>query len=233
MTRFHWTIGLLALLVAVTALTARAVDPAKPAEPAPAGPTATAQPADPVKPAVAGVENGAKAPTFSLPDVDGKIHSLAEAAGKWVVLEWTNYDCPFVRKHYDSGNMQDLQRTYTEKGVIWWSICSSAPGKQGHLPPGTWKERMAAQKVAATAVLLDPTGEVGRLYEAKTTPQLFVINPEGVVVYQGAIDSIRSTDPADVAKAVPHIRQVLEAGLAGKPIPEPTRTIPYGCSVKY
>ncbi len=180
-----------------------------------------------------GVENGARAPDFTLPDPDGKMHTLSQYAFNWVVLEWTNYDCPFVRKHYDSGAMQELQKMAVEKGVIWLSINSSAPGKQGNFSNDVWKKRIAEQKVAATAVLLDPDGTVGRQYDAKTTPHLFVINPEGLVMYQGAIDSIRSTDAADIARAVPYVRQVLEAALAGKDLPQPTRTPPYGCSVKY
>ncbi len=180
-----------------------------------------------------GVENGEKAPDFTLPAVDGSEHSLSDYEGKFVILEWVNYDCPFVRKHYRPGNMQDLQKTYAEKGAVWLSICSSAPGKQGHFTIEEWERRIADQNVQATAVLLDPEGNVGRMYDAKVTPHMYIINPEGILIYQGAIDSIRSANPDDIEKAVPYVRRVMDAALAGEPIPEPTQTTAYGCTVKY
>lgn len=176
---------------------------------------------------------GENAPTFSdVPSAHSKKLSLADYRGKWVVLEWTNKDCPFVRKHYDSGHMQKLQKTYTGKGVIWLSVISSAPGKQGHLDASGAPANLQSQKASPTDVLLDPKGALGKLYGAKTTPHLFVIDPEGKLRYQGAIDSVRSTDPEDIASAQNYISLALEAGLAGRPI-ETSTTQPYGCSVKY
>ncbi len=182
-------------------------------------------------------ETGHPAPVFSLPGHDGKTWTLADLAGKTVVLEWVNYDCPFVKKHYattdgGTGNMQALQKTYTAKGVVWLSINSSAPGKQGHLTAETATSSVAARGAAPTAVLLDPDGTVGRTYDAKTTPHLFVIDGTGTLVYQGAIDSLPSTDGADVAKADNYLKAALDAVLAGKPVAQGT-TKAYGCSVKY
>lgn len=180
----------------------------------------------------AGAEIGKAAPGFTLSSTEGKEHSLADFKGKFVVLEWTNYDCPFVAKHYGADNMQALQREFTEKGVVWLSINSSAPGKQGHFALETWKKRMSAWKVAATAVLLDPDGKVGRAYGAKVTPHLFIVNPEGVLIYAGAIDDRRSTNAADIPGVKNYVRAALEQALAGRPVETPS-TQPYGCSVKY
>lgn len=174
----------------------------------------------------------AEAPDFSLPDVEGTVHSLSSFRGKYVVLEWFNHDCPFVVKHYVGDNMQSLQRDYTGQGVVWLSICSSAPGKQGHYPPEKQAELAREKKSAATAVLLDPEGAVGRAYGAKTTPHMFVIDPEGRVIYQGAIDSVPSTNPEDIPGAENHVRAALDAALHGKEIVRNV-TAPYGCSVKY
>lgn len=172
------------------------------------------------------------APDFTLPDTAGQMHKLSDNQGKYVVLEWYNPDCPFVKKHYDSGNMQALQKEYTGKGVTWLSICSSAPGKQGNYPPEQHAEIAKAKGSAATAVLLDPDGKVGRQYGAKTTPHMFVISPEGKVIYQGAIDDKPSTDQADVKTARNFVRAALDAALAGKYV-DPIAIPPYGCSVKY
>ncbi len=180
----------------------------------------------------AAAEVGKPAPGFTLTSTEGKEHSLADFKGKFVALEWTNYDCPFVKKHYGADNMQALQREFTEKGVVWLSINSSAPGKQGHFTPEVWKKRMAEWKVAATAVLLDPDGKVGRAYDAKTTPHMFIVNPEGVLIYAGGIDDKPSANPADIPGAKNYVRAALEQALAGKPVETPT-TKPYGCSVKY
>lgn len=174
----------------------------------------------------------AAAPEFALPDTAGNVHKLSDSQGKYVVLEWLNWDCPFVKKHYDSGNMQALQKEYTGKGVIWLSICSSAPGKQGHFSPDKHAEIAKAKGHAGTAILLDPDGQVGKTYGAKTTPHMFIVNPQGELIFQGAIDDKPSTDPADVKTARNFVRAALDAALAGKhvellPIP------PYGCSVKY
>ncbi len=180
----------------------------------------------------AAVAPGAQAPAFKLTDTKGTEHALADFRGKHVVLEWTNYDCPFVRKHYDSGNMQKLQKTYTAKGIVWLSICSSAPGKQGNYPADKWNGLIAARGAAPTAVLLDPGGGVGRLYGARTTPHLFVIDPEGAVIYQGAIDDKPSANKADIEGAVNYVAGALDKALAGEAV-EPAATPPYGCSVKY
>lgn len=175
---------------------------------------------------------GEPAPDFSLTDTTGRTRALKDAKGKWVVLEWHNHLCPFVEKHYKSGNMQGLQKRYTAKGVVWYSIISSAPGKQGHVAPADGEALRKKLKAASTATLLDPSGEVGRAYGAKVTPHMYVISPEGVLLYNGAIDSVRSTDPADIPKATNYVAAALDAAMAGKPVPEPT-TQPYGCSVKY
>jgi len=179
-----------------------------------------------------GLEIDKPAPTFTLKDVEGKSHSLADFKGKFVVLEWINFDCPFVGKHYRSNNMQKLQKTYTAKGVVWLSICSSAPGKQGHFTAEVIKKRLAEAKATPTAYLIDEDGTVGKLYGAKTTPHMFIIDPKGTLIYAGGIDDIRSTDVADIAKAKNHVTAALEEALAGKPVTEKVTT-PYGCSVKY
>ena len=175
---------------------------------------------------------GAAAPGFTLTDTKGAAHALADFAGKPVVLEWTNPDCPFVKKHYGAKNMQALQAKYVAQGVVWLSVCSSAPGKQGHSPADEWNRILAEQGSAATALLLDPDGQVGRAYGAKTTPHLFVIDAAGTLVYDGAIDDKPSTDAADIPGARSHISEALDAVLAGAPVPV-AQTKPYGCSVKY
>jgi len=182
--------------------------------------------------AFAAVEPGETAPDFTLKDSKGNSQKLSSYSGKFVVLEWMNSECPFVKKHYSIGNMQSLQKEYTTKGVVWLSIISSAPGKQGYCTGPQAEANTKDQKASPTAVLLDPSGEVGQLYGAKTTPHMFVINPEGKLIYMGAIDSIRSANSSDCAKADNYIRQTLDAALAGKPVPTP-ETKSYGCSVKY
>lgn len=174
---------------------------------------------------------GAPAPTFQLVDTNGKGHSLEQYKGKWVILEWLNHGCPFVAKHY-KGNMQKLQREAKSKGVIWLSIVSSAPGKQGHFAPAKANELTKQKNAAPLAVLMDPTGKVGKMYGAKTTPHMFLIDPKGTLLYMGAIDSIRSTDVDDIAKAKNYIMTALQEAMAGKPVTTPM-TRPYGCSVKY
>ena len=179
-----------------------------------------------------GVAVGEEAPNFTLTDVEEQARSLSEFEGRFVVLEWLNHDCPFVRKHYGSGNMQQLQRTYTARGVVWLSINSSAPGKQGHLTAQEGRRLTREKDAVPTAVLLDPSGTVGQRYGAKTTPQLFIINPDGIVIYTGAIDDKPSTRPADLAGATNYVQAALEEALAGRPISTPSTTS-YGCSVKY
>jgi len=178
------------------------------------------------------VEPGDTAPEFSLKDSKENPQKLSTYAGKFVVLEWMNPECPFVKKHYSGGNMQKLQKEYTAKGVIWLSIISSAPGKQGYCTGPQAEANRKDQKAFPTAVLLDPSGEVGQKYGAKTTPHIFIINPEGKVIYAGAIDSIRSTNSADCSKADNYVRETLDAALSGKPVSHPS-TPPYGCGVKY
>jgi alkyl hydroperoxide reductase subunit AhpC len=183
-------------------------------------------------PATAAVQVNQDAPDFTLPGADGATHSLSDFRGKVVVLEWLNHDCPFVRKHYGSGNMQALQKRYTGEGVVWLSINSSAPGKQGHSTPAEAAELTAETGAAPTAVLLDPDGEVGKTYGARTTPHMFVIDPEGKLVYNGAIDDKPTTDQADVEGADNYVVAALAAVMNGE-TPEVQTTKPYGCSVKY
>jgi peroxiredoxin len=178
------------------------------------------------------VEVGKAAPNFSLPDTNGKTHNLADLKGKYVVLEWYQPDCPFVRKHYRSGNMQSLQKEYTAKGVVWLSIDSSAPGEEGNYPAVKLNEFAAKDAAARTALLMDPSGDVGRLYDARTTPDMYIIDPKGNLVYKGAIDNKRSTDLDDVKSATNYVKTALDAVLAGKSV-STTSTQPYGCSVKY
>lgn len=184
------------------------------------------------RPAAADAVVGQAAPAFTLTGTDGKTYALESFQGKYVVLEWLNHDCPFVKKHYGSGNMQKLQKKYTAQGVVWLSINSSAPGKQGNYPPDEANALTAEKKASPSAVLLDPDGTVGRAYGAKTTPHMFVIDPQGTLLYAGGIDDKPSTDPADVASARNHVDQALTEALAGKTVTVATST-PYGCSVKY
>ncbi len=182
--------------------------------------------------ALAAPEVGQPAPAFTLTDSNGQSHSLADFKGKFVVLEWLNHGCPFVKKHYDSNSMQKLQKEYTSKDVVWLSIVSSAPGKQGHMSPAETNQAKEEKGSAATAVLLDEDGTVGQLYGARVTPELYVINPEGDLLYSGAIDDKKSVDPADVEGATNYVKQALDEALAGQPVSTP-KTEPYGCSVKY
>lgn len=181
---------------------------------------------------LAAPEVGQPAPAFTLTDSNGQSHNLADFKGKFVVLEWLNHGCPFVKKHYDSNNMQKLQKEYTSKDVVWLSIVSSAPGKQGHMSPAETNQAKEEKGSAATAVLLDEDGTVGQLYGAKVTPELYVINPEGNLIYAGAIDDKKSVDPADVEGAANYVKRALDEALAGQPVSTP-KTEPYGCSVKY
>jgi len=182
--------------------------------------------------ALAAPQVGQPAPAFTLKDSNGQSHNLSDFKGKFVVLEWLNHGCPFVVKHYGSGNMQNLQKEYTGKDVVWLSIVSSAPGKEGHMTPEETNQAKADKGSAATAVLLDEDGTVGKLYEAKVTPELYVVDPEGTLIYMGAIDDKKSTDAADVAGAKNYVKQALDEAMAGKPVSEPT-TAAYGCGVKY
>lgn len=174
---------------------------------------------------------GAPAPDFTVVDSKGSSHSLRDFAGKTVVLEWTNHDCPFVKKHYQ-GNMQALQKEMTAQDVVWLSVISSAPGKQGHVSPAEADELTARRNAAPTAVVFDESGVVGQAYAAKTTPHMYVIDKAGVLQYMGGIDSIPSAKVGDIANATPLFANAAKAVLAGE-TPNPAISKPYGCSVKY
>lgn len=175
---------------------------------------------------------GAPAPAFSAVDANGKTRSLAEFKGKTVVLEWTNDGCPYVKKHYNAGNMQKLQQDAAKAGTVWLSIISSAPGKQGYVDAAGANELTRTRGAEPAAVLLDPKGDVGRLYEAQTTPHMFVIDTTGVLRYMGAIDDQPTTEAASLAKARNYVSEALGSLASGKPVAE-AATDPYGCSVKY
>ena len=172
------------------------------------------------------------APDFSLVNTKGQQVSLSDYQGKYVVLEWTNHLCPYVKKHYESDNMQALQRKYNEKDIVWLSIISSAPGKQGYVDPAMAEKLTQTRNAASTHVLFDPEGDVGKLYDAKTTPHMYIISPSGELKYAGGIDSIKSAKQSDIPKAVNYVDASFDALMAGKPI-DKKLTPPYGCSVKY
>lgn len=172
------------------------------------------------------------APDFRAKDALGKAVKLADFKGQWIVLEWFNKDCPFVKKHYGSNNMQDLQKKYTQKGVKWIQVISSAPGKQGHMDGKSMVDLGKAQGHAATTTLLDEDGSVGKSYGAKTTPHMFIINPDGIVVYAGAIDDNDSSNPSVIPTSKNYVAAALDAGLLGKDIAV-SASKAYGCSVKY
>ncbi|TLU67228.1 redoxin domain-containing protein [Thalassotalea litorea] len=172
------------------------------------------------------------APDFELVNEAGNTVKLSDYQGKYVVLEWTNHLCPYVQKHYDSGNMPQLQSKYTQKDVIWLQVISSAEGKQGHVDAEKAMALNAERKASPTHILFDSEGEVGKLYRAKTTPHMYIINPEGDLKYAGAIDSIKSANPADIDKATNYLDVSLTSLMAGEEI-ENKLTAPYGCSVKY
>ena len=176
-------------------------------------------------------EVGKPAPAFEATDTQGVAHKLADFRGKVVVIEWFNPQCPFVRKHYGSGAMQKLQEDDTARGVVWLSVDSAAPGKQGHVTPEQANAWAAEQKTHSTAIFLDPDGALGHRYGALTTPHVFVVDQDGVLRYQGAIDDTPSTDPEEVPSDI-YVAQAVDALLAGEPV-ETSSTPPYGCSVKY
>ena len=182
--------------------------------------------------ALADLPVGQAAPNVTASDVNGRPVALADYRGKTVVLEWNNPECPTVKKHYESGNMQKTQAAAAAGGVVWLTINSSAQGNQGHMTAAEAKALSAAQQSRRTAYLLDPMGQVGRSYGAKTTPHLYVINSAGTLVYNGGIDDKPSQDPADIASARNHVLAALGELKAGKPVSVPTSR-PYGCSVKY
>ncbi len=175
---------------------------------------------------------GQPAPAFTLTDSDGKTRTLADFKGKTVVLEWTNAECPFVKKHYGARNMQTQQADATSKDVVWLTINSGAPGLQGHVDGAQANAIRKEAGAKQTAYLLDPSGDTGRAYGAKTTPHMYVIDGSGVLRYNGGIDSIPSADQADIPKATQYVPQALAELAAGKPVSVSTSK-PYGCSVKY
>jgi hypothetical protein len=178
------------------------------------------------------VTPNAPAPDFKGTDSTGGQQTLSQYRGKYVVLEWANQGCPFDRKHYVSGNMESLQKQWTAKGVVWLSVISSAPGEQGYVTPAQENTYLKKMNASPTAAILDPDGTIGRLYQAKTTPHIFVIDPAGKLIYQGAIDDKPTPDLSDVKTAHNYLNEALDAAMAGKPVPTAV-TRPYGCSVKY
>jgi alkyl hydroperoxide reductase subunit AhpC len=185
-----------------------------------------------VPPLIRAAKVGEAAPEFTATASNGKTFRLSDYRGKYVVLEWHNNGCPYVGKHYNSGNMQRLQKQRTSRSVVWFTILSSAPGKQGYVTASEENEYLAKMQAAPTAALLDPTGEIGHLYDAKTSPQMVVINPQGVVIYSGAVDDKPTTDLQDVPNATNYVSLALEEAMAGKQV-QTAATRPYGCSVKY
>jgi peroxiredoxin len=182
--------------------------------------------------AQAAVSVGQPAPEFSGVDTRGKTHSLSDFAGKTVVLEWTNHDCPYVVKHYGAGNMQRQQKAATDAGVVWLSVISSAPGKQGHVEPAEADRLTESRNASPTAVILDASGDIGRAYGARTTPHMYVIDGEGVLRYMGGIDDRPTTRKDDIAGATQYVEVALAELAAGQPVSTPVSR-PYGCSVKY
>jgi len=175
---------------------------------------------------------GELAPDFKGSDSNGKNETLAQYRGKFVVLEWTNQGCPYTLKHYESGNMEALQKQWTAKGVVWLSVISSARGQQGYQTAAEENDYLKRMKASPTAVILDPNGAIGRLYAAKTTPHMFVIDPQGKLVYEGAIDDQPTPEPSSIKGAHNYVSAALEEAMAGKPVATPV-TRAYGCSVKY
>ena len=178
------------------------------------------------------VNAGQPAPDFTLFDITGKEHRLSQYLGKYVILEWVNFDCPYVKKHYKSGNMQNLQKKYTAQGEVWLSINSSAPGKQGNFTIEEINKRSKKLATHYSAYLLDPDGKVGRMYGAQTTPHMYIIDPKGKLIYQGAIDSIPTADEEDIPEATNYITLAVDESQNGKALTHRT-TVAYGCAVKY
>ncbi len=175
---------------------------------------------------------GSPAPGFTVTDSHGQAHSLSEYRGKFVVLEWHNHDCPYTRKHYASGNMEALQKEWTAKGVVWFTVISSAPGLQGYMTDAQENAYLEKMHADPTAVLMNPEGKLGRLYDAKTTPEMYVIDPQGKLIYEGAIDNRPTPDESDIKGADNYLNDALTEAMEGKQVAvEYTR--PYGCSVKY
>ncbi|MGQ0697074.1 MAG: redoxin domain-containing protein [Panacagrimonas sp.] len=180
----------------------------------------------------ASVKAGEAAPDFQVASASGKPVKLSDYKGKYVVLEWTNEGCPFVQKHYKSDNMQGLQKDFTGKDVVWLTVFSSRDGSQGHVDAAGAKKFQADYKAASSAMLLDGAGTVGKLYEAKTTPHMYVVDPKGTLIYMGAIDDTPSADSSDIPNSKNFVQLALNESLAGKPVSTPVSK-PYGCSIKY
>jgi peroxiredoxin len=175
---------------------------------------------------------GSAAPDFSAPDANGKTQSLSKYKGKYVVLEWFNPECPFVKKHYGSDNMQKLQAEYTSKGVVWLTIDSNAPGSEGNITAEQAKKIMDSWKTKQTALLLDPESKIAKLYGAKNTPNMVVIGPDGKIVYEGAIDSKATPNAADIPSSTNYVKSALDESLGGKAVSN-AQTKPYGCHITY
>jgi peroxiredoxin len=175
---------------------------------------------------------GDTAPDFTAIASDGKTYRLSDHKGRFVVLEWHNNGCPYTRKHYESGNMQSLQKEWTARGVVWFTVISSAPGTQGYVTASEENGYLIKMQAAPTAALLDPSGQLGHLYGAKTTPHMFIINPQRQLIYDGAIDDRATTDLSDVKGATNYVTLGLQEAMAGRLVSTPA-TRPYGCSVKY
>lgn len=175
---------------------------------------------------------GDSAPDFTATGSDGKAYHLADFHGKYVVLEWHNNGCPYTRKHYESGNMQKLQKEWTGRGVAWFTVISSAPGTQGYVTADQENAYMAKMHATPTAALLDASGNLGHLYDAKTTPHMIVINPQGAIIYDGAIDDHPTSEQSDIASSKNYVDEALTEAMGGHPV-ETATTRPYGCSVKY
>jgi peroxiredoxin len=178
------------------------------------------------------VRVGDPAPAFTATDSHGQTQRLEQYHGKYVVLEWHNQGCPYTKKHYESGNMQRLQKEWTAKGVVWLTVISSAQGTQGFVTPSQENDYLKTMNAAPTAVLMDPGGSLGHLYAAKTTPHMFIIDPNGTLIYNGAIDDHPTSDQGDIASSKNYVSTALQEATSGKPVTEPA-TRPYGCSVKY
>lgn len=178
------------------------------------------------------IKAGKAAPDFTFTDIEGTTAKLSDFRGKYVVIEWFNHGCPFTEKHYKSDKMQDLQRKYTEEGVVWIAVNSTNEGHANYQDAAMTRKEAEAYGTSATYIVLDPSGKIGKLYGAKTTPDIFIVDPQGKIIYRGAADSINSTDTDDIPKAENYIDLALTEAMAGKPVATP-ETKPYGCGVKY
>lgn len=175
---------------------------------------------------------GEQAPDFKVVDANGNMHSLSDYEGQYVILEWLNHGCPYIRKHYDGNNMQQLQQKYTDQGVVWLSVISSAPGTQGYMEPEEARQSIEEYGASPTAILLDPKGEMGRAYDARVTPHMFIIDPDGVVRYNGAIDDKPTPRANSLETAHNYIDAAMNSLMNGEEVEVKSNT-PYGCGVKY